>query len=257
MALNLTLATGTIQVVVDDSMVRPALAALRNLLLRFPTRIPVTFTADVTRANATINLLMQQVRSLQALAGKRVVIQMGGGFGGGAGGLGGAMGLHSVLASMGLGAAAGPAMTAMAGAPGIAAAEAAGMAITGSMKLAAEIEKQMSVLRAVGDLSKEGTEALKGRLFGISETAPGASIEDIIKIATSGARAGVPIQGGALEEFTKSMTKFKLLVPEMDMEKLGEQTLRTLNIFGKGVGDVEGFASALAKMDASSTASAA
>jgi TP901 family phage tail tape measure protein len=134
---------------------------------------------------------------------------------------------------------------------------AAGLAAT--VKVAGDLEAQYTTLSRVTGLSADETKRLADNLKGLATTKAGITLEEINKVAEFAGRMGVGgnTAKGKIEGITQvasDLSDLKLVLSDMDIEDAATRMIRILNVFGKGVGDLRSFGSALVGVDNASTA---
>jgi TP901 family phage tail tape measure protein len=143
--------------------------------------------------------------------------------------------------------------------PAMMAGQLIGSTLRDAVGTAIQMESQFIDLQRVSGKTAENVGDFKNSLFEIASKQPGASIQDLIEISSTGAKMGITDKEGmeGLETFTVAMAKVRNVVSGIGTEQLANDTARMLNLFGKGTDYVESFGSALVRMDNVSTSSAA
>lgn len=244
MALQVNFATATVDLVLNTSRFYRELARAHASLARFQGTWTVTLAVNAAPAHARINLVMQQLRAAQQAA--RITMTGGGGYGGRGGG-GGPGFLSGVWSGAGLPYAASPAM--MAG-------EVVGAGGRAAIGTAIKMQSSFADLRRIGGFGAEESNSLKKMIFESSISQSGVSVEDMIQIAQSGARAGVKGGPAGIAQYAKDVAMVKNAVGDMPTEELANRMVQVLNNFTLGTDRVKNFGSALVAMDNASTATA-
>jgi TP901 family phage tail tape measure protein len=249
--LNIKVADLYADVRIDMRIFDQDLSLVRNKLGRLPTTIPIQVQAYTAQFDVALIKAKSQIQALHSAASRPINLGVSGGIvGGGRRSGGGGLGLFSGLAAgAGLPFTANPQML-------------AGEMIAGGLRdavgTAIDLESQFANLRRITGLTADETDRLKRSLMVLSTTQPGVSVNDLVSMATIGGRMGVGDKAGVagLEQFTKGLARVRLVIQDIDTETLANQMGRVLHEFQLGTEYVEGFGSALTKMDNISTASA-
>jgi TP901 family phage tail tape measure protein len=143
--------------------------------------------------------------------------------------------------------------------PAMMAGQMIGSTLRDAVGTAIQMESQFIDLQRVTGKTAENVGDFKNYLFEIASKQPGAAIQDLIEISSTGAKMGITDKEGmaGLETFTSAMAKVRNVVSGIGTEQLANDTARMLNLFNKGTDYVESFGSALVRMDNVSTSSAA
>jgi TP901 family phage tail tape measure protein len=245
-ALQVNFATATVDLELNTTRFYRDLTRAHIALTTFQKNWVVTLSMNAAPAQARMNLVLQQLQNLQSQATINLGAR-GGGFGGGSRGGGGPGFLQGVWMGAGLPYAANPAM--MAG-------ELVGAGLRGSVGQAMHIQSSMASLRRVGGFSTEETGELEKNMFQAAVGQSGATIEDMLQIAESGARAGVRGGPQGMMQFTKDVASVKNAIGDMPTEELSNRMIQVLNVFEVGTDRVKNFGSALVAMDQASVATA-
>jgi TP901 family phage tail tape measure protein len=241
---------GTVPIRADLRPWRTAMKSVAFDLYRVRNfaNIPIK-SEGLSAVHANLNLLAQQLRTIQGLSKLKMSGGRGGGGGGGGDGFSGPGFFTGFGQGLGLPYASSPQM--MAG-------QFAGGGIRGSIATAAGIQSQIAELRRVTGMTAEQANAHKQSIFDLSTTQAGVSVDDLMQISQIGGRAGVMDRGGAkgLLDFTGQLAMVKNAVADMPTEELAESMVKVLNVFELGTDRVGSFGSALTAMDNVSVASA-
>ncbi|WP_422924507.1 phage tail tape measure protein [Singulisphaera sp. PoT] len=124
---------------------------------------------------------------------------------------------------------------------------------TAAVKMGADLEKQYSAIRKTTGLAGEDFERLKRGLQSIGTTMAGVSNEEINEIAGMAGRLGIQGVEGILA-YTKAIAQIKIALDDIPAEEAATSIARILNQFKLGPEYALSFASALNKLDDSSTA---
>lgn len=120
------------------------------------------------------------------------------------------------------------------------------------VKQAADLERSFSQLRKTTGLMGEPLAKLKGELKAMAAEMSGVSLESLLGIATMGGRMG--IVGGQLNRFTRDIAMVSVALDDIPAEESATSIARLLNVYKLGSENAIRFASALNKLDDSSTA---
>jgi TP901 family phage tail tape measure protein len=134
-----------------------------------------------------------------------------------------------------------------------------GRAMGDTIKLAGDLQQTYTTLSRVTGLNADETKRLADNLKDLSTTKAGITLEEINKVAEFAGRMGVGgnTAEGKIEGITKvaaDLADLKLVLSDMDIEDAATRMIRILNVFGRGVEDVNRFGSALVAVDNASTA---
>jgi TP901 family phage tail tape measure protein len=139
---------------------------------------------------------------------------------------------------------------------GVAAGALAAGAVAGGMdrvvSSAIDLESRLSQLRKTTGLEGESLGKLHSQLNDLSRTMAGTKIDELFDIATMGGRLGVA--SNKIAGFTRDIAMVRIALDDIPAEEAATSIARILNVFGKGTEDAIRFASALNKLDDSSTA---
>lgn len=140
--------------------------------------------------------------------------------------------------------------------PYMAAGQAVGLGVAASVRSAANSEYFEANIGRISGYGRGQRGALTQGLYDIGQRVP-VGINEIRGIAEVGARQGIG-RGSPdeLVKFTEALAKIKLIVPDMETEKLATDLSRIMNLFNITADNAEGLGSAIAKLDQETTASA-
>jgi TP901 family phage tail tape measure protein len=135
---------------------------------------------------------------------------------------------------------------------------AAGGAAVGGLAFAAKeamnMETMMARLGRATGLEGDKLKGLGDQFKSMAGSMPGTDLSKIFGIGTFAAKLG--IQGPALAMFTRDVAKMSVVMEDIPIDELTTKMARLLNLFKRGPSDALGLASAINKLDISSTASA-
>jgi TP901 family phage tail tape measure protein len=243
-ALQVNFATATVDLELNTTRFYRDLTRAHIALTAFQKNWVVTLSMNAAPAQARMNLVLQQLQNLQSQATIRLGAT-GGGFGRGGGG--GPGFLSGVWMGAGLPYAANPMM--MAG-------QMVGAGARASVGQAMSMQARMASLRRVGGFSTEEAGQMEKNMFQVAVGQSGATIEDLLDISESGARAGVRGGPQGMMQFTKDVAMVKNAIGDMPTEELTNRMIQVLNVFNVGTDRVKNFGSALVSMDQASVATA-
>lgn len=144
------------------------------------------------------------------------------------------MGLAQILGIGGLGAAVGAAV---------------GTAVHEAMSL----EKAYSQIRKTTGMTGVELDQLKKKLETLATTMAGVSVEEVLDVAAMAGRLGINGVEG-ITEFTKAISMIRIALDDIPAEEAATRISRILNVFKLGPEAALDFASALNKLDDTSTA---
>lgn len=131
-----------------------------------------------------------------------------------------------------------------------------GTVIARGLKTAADaaidLESRLAQLRKTTGLSGGALDELKDKLAGLSSTMAGVKLGDLFDVASMGGRLG--IAGDKIAGFARDIGMIKVALEDIPAEEAATSIARILNVFHLGTEDAIRFASALNKLDDSSTA---
>jgi TP901 family phage tail tape measure protein len=163
-------------------------------------------------------------------------------------------GVRAQLAGFGgLGAKLGSGLLAGLGVAGLGSAAALGAGLYKVVTAAADLESAYAQIRKTTGLTGDEMDQLKGKLQGLATTMAGVSLEDINGIAAMAGRLGIQGVDG-IAEFTRSIASIRIALDDIPAEEAATSIARILNVFKLGPEATLSFASALNKLDDSSTA---
>jgi TP901 family phage tail tape measure protein len=123
-----------------------------------------------------------------------------------------------------------------------------------SVREAVGLETLLVGLRKAADVSDEGFRALRDQLFGLSTTLKGISIENLIEIATSGAKLG--IAAPEVGEFAKAIAMVASAMDDIPAKEIADQLGKLNVIFKLGTAGFAQLGSAIDKLADSGVSSA-
>lgn len=130
---------------------------------------------------------------------------------------------------------------------------AVGVGMAKAITTAADLESAYGQIRKTTGLTGDEMERLKGKLQGLSTTMAGVSVESINEVGAMAGRLGIQGVEG-IAEFTKSIAMITIALDDIPAEEAASSIARILNVFQLGPEATMSFASALNKLDDSSTA---
>jgi len=128
-----------------------------------------------------------------------------------------------------------------------------GAAMKGMVSEAMTLEKAYSQIRKTTGLTGDEMEQLKTKLITLSTTMSGVKLEEVHEIAAMAGRLGIQGVDG-ISEFTKSIAMIRISLDDIPAEEAATRISRILNVFKLGPSAALDFASALNKLDDTSTA---
>lgn len=132
----------------------------------------------------------------------------------------------------------------------------AGAALAASIKTAISFESQMANVRKTTNLSGDELKAFQRNMEDLSLTMAGVPLNTLNDIAAAAGKLGIT-GVGPLTEFTKAVAMIGVAIEDLNPAQTAEKIGRILNQFQLGTDQTLAFASALNKLDDTSTASAA
>jgi TP901 family phage tail tape measure protein len=126
--------------------------------------------------------------------------------------------------------------------------------VTSGIRTAIELESQFSKVRKTTGLTGDELEQLKDKLKDMSISIAGSSLSDLNEIAAIAGRLGITGVDN-LASFTAAIAKVHIAMDDIPAEEAAERIARILHVFKLGTGDALRFASAVNKLDDTSTAS--
>lgn len=224
---------------------------VQNMLATLRRGLVVNVLFNGAQPAGLLRFLQDQMREMHRMSRFNLHATRSGGWGmgGGGGGYGGGGFLGGALQGAGLH---------VGGSPLHVAGQFAGQAAVGSISTAAGIQSEVADIRRISGFDAGQGQHLKSSLLKMGTEQSGVSTADLFDISKVGARMGVADKGGVdgLVQFTRQIARVKNAITDIPTEQLANQMGRVLNVFDLGTERVEGFGSALTKMDNISTASA-
>jgi TP901 family phage tail tape measure protein len=129
------------------------------------------------------------------------------------------------------------------------------LALGVSAKVAIDLEKKFIGLQKATDLDPSGMKALEGQLQKLATTMPGISYDNLIAIATTGAKMG--IAAGDLAEYTAGIAKVSTAMDDIPAEQIADQIGKINAVMGLGVQGAMQLGSAIDKLADSGSSGAA
>lgn len=124
-----------------------------------------------------------------------------------------------------------------------------------AVKQAADLEKAFSQVRKTTGLTGNEFSTLRSNILAMANTMAGVSVDELIAITAMAGRLG--IQGAAnLTAYTRAIAMVRIALDDIPADAAAESIQRILNVFHLGADSALSFASALNKMDDTTTASA-
>lgn len=117
---------------------------------------------------------------------------------------------------------------------------------------AIDMESRMAQLRKTTGLSGDALDKLQREITRLGSTMAGVKLNELFDIAVMGGRLGVA--GDKIAGFVRDIGMIRVALDDIPAEEAATKISRTLNVFGKGTEDAIRFASALNKLDDTSTA---
>ena len=125
-------------------------------------------------------------------------------------------------------------------------------AINDVTEAAIDMESRLAQLRKTTGLEGDALNRLKQTIVGLSTTMAGTRLDELFDIATMGGRLGVA--GDKIGAFVRDIAMIRVALDDIPAEEAATSIARILNVFDKGTEDAIRFASALNKLDDTSTA---
>lgn len=130
----------------------------------------------------------------------------------------------------------------------------AGFALRGAIDTAIRTEKAMGLLGKAADLDAAGLARMKSQIEGLATSLHGVKLDDLISIATTGAKMG--IAGDELVRYTEGVAKVSIAIDDIPATELADQIGKVNSVFRLGVGGTEQLGSAIDKLADSGVSSA-
>jgi len=131
---------------------------------------------------------------------------------------------------------------------------AAGGLFAGGIQSAIEMESAMSKVRKTTGLSADEIERLKKELQSMSIRLAGSSLTELTEVAAIAGRLGI----NGVEDvasFTEAIAKIRIAMDDIPADEAANSIARILHVFNMGTGEALSLASAVNKLDDTSTAS--
>lgn len=123
-----------------------------------------------------------------------------------------------------------------------------------SARVAIDMEKSIAGLGKASDLSGQELAGMKAGLQGLSTSLSGVKLEDLVAIATTGAKMG--IASGDLLKYTEGVAKVSTAIDDLPAGEIADQIGKLNTIFKLGVDGTLQFGSAIDKLADSGVSSA-
>lgn len=130
-----------------------------------------------------------------------------------------------------------------------------GLGIKKAADSAIDMESALVKLAKATDLDPAGMEKLKGELFGLSTELKGVKLDDLIAMATTGAKLG--IGAGQLGEYARGMAMVSTAMDDIPADRIADEIGKINIVFGLGVPGTMKLGSAIDKVADSGASSAA
>lgn len=131
----------------------------------------------------------------------------------------------------------------------------AGSAFTGILDTTMDLEDRMVGLQKATDLNPAGLAAMRDQIYSLATTLKGAKLEDLLDIATAGAKMGVATED--LATYVEGIAKVSAAMDDVPAAEIADNIGKINTIFGLGVGGALQMGSAIDKLADSGVSSAA
>lgn len=124
--------------------------------------------------------------------------------------------------------------------------------ISGLIDNAIDLESQFSKVRKTTGLTGDELTKFRAKVEGIAQSMSGVKLEDLLDISVMGGRLG--IASDKIERYTRDIAMVAIALDDIPAEEAATSIGRILNVFNLGTDSAIRFASALNKLDDTSTA---